>query len=139
MRAPDELITAVGTALAGDPMVRWAYVFGSVARREPYRDVDVAIMPAAGMPAGAVAWGQLIARLESATGTKVDLVDLSQPDLPLVGPMLTERIVVLDHERGARCAWEADTTSRWLDFRPSYDEFLRVRNLAMQQRLQGNR
>ena len=126
-------------ALANEPHVRWAYVFGSAARGTAYRDVDVAIMPAATMPGGAVAWGAIVARLETAAKTKVDLVDLSQDNLPLVGPMLTERVLVLDRERGARCAFEAETTSRWLDFRPAYEEFLRVRTLAMQRRLQGSR
>lgn len=121
------------------PDAQWAYVFGSVARGGPFRDVDVAIMPSASMPSGAVAWGQLVARLETAVGTTVDLVDLSQPDLPLFGPMLCERVVVLDRDRAARIAWEAETTSRWLDFRPSYEEFLRLRDLAMRQRLQEKR
>lgn len=132
------VIESVRSTLSAEPHVRWGYVFGSVARGEAYRDVDVAIMPAASMPAGAVAWGRLLSTLEAATGTRVDLVDLGQPDLPLVGPMLCERIVVLDRDRTARCAWEADTTSRWLDFRPAYHEFLRVRDLAMQKRLQAN-
>lgn len=114
-------------------------MFGSVARGGPFRDVDVAIMPSPSTPAGAVAWGQLVAALETAVGTKVDLVDLSQPDLPLVGPMACERVVVLDRDRDARVDWEAETTSRWLDFRPSYEEFLRVRALAMRQRLQERR
>lgn len=118
---------------------QWAYVFGSVARGGPFRLVDVAIMPSASMPSGAVAWGQLVARLEAAVGTTVDLVDPGQPDLPLFGPMLCERVVVLDRDRAARIAWEAETTSRWLDFRPSHEEFLRLRDLAMRQRLQEKR
>jgi hypothetical protein len=48
-------------------------------------------------------------------------------------------VLVLDREHDARCAFEAETTSRWLDFRPAYEEFLRVRTLAMQRRLQGSR
>lgn len=138
MQRAEAAIDAVRRVLAGEADVRWAYVFGSVTRRDEFRDVDVAIMPADTMAQGAVAWGGLIARLEAATGRDVDLVDLQQPDLPLVGPMLTERVVVLDREPQARRTWEADTTSRWLDFKPSYEEFLRVRDLAMKRRLQGS-
>jgi predicted nucleotidyltransferase len=138
VRSPDEVIDAVRKALAVEPHLRWGYVFGSVARKVPYRDVDVAVMPAATMPAGAVAWGQIIARLEAAIGRKVDLVDLTQPNLPLVGPLLTERVVVLDHEAQARRTWEAETTSRWLDFKPSWEEANRIRRLAMQRRLRGD-
>ena len=137
MRPPSEIIEAVKRALAGEPHLRWGYVFGSVARGMAYRDVDVAIMPAASMSAGAVAWGAVVSRLEAAVGTKVDLVDLSQSNLPLLGPMLTERVLVLDLEPTARRSFEAETTSRWLDFQPAYEEFLRVRSLAMRKRLQG--
>lgn len=48
--------------------------------------------------------------------------------------MLRERIVVVDREPGARHAWEADTTSRWLDFEPSFRAFLAVRERAAQRR-----
>jgi predicted nucleotidyltransferase len=137
VRSPDEVIDTVRQTLAAESHLRWGYVFGSVARRTPYRDVDVAVMPASTLPKGGVAWGQIIARLEAAAAVKVDLVDLSQPNLPLVGPMLTERIVVLDREPQARRTWEAETTSRWLDFRPSWDEADRIRTLAMQRRLRG--
>ncbi|MEO6597460.1 MAG: nucleotidyltransferase domain-containing protein [Planctomycetota bacterium] len=137
MRAPSEVIEAVKSALAREPHLRWAYVFGSVVRGSTYRDVDVAIMPASTMPAGGVAWGVIVARLEAAVAIKVDLVDLSQPNLPLIGPMLAERVVVVDREPAVRRSFEVETTSRWLDFRPSYEEFLRIRTLAMQKRLQG--
>lgn len=81
-------------------------------------------------------WGRLVALLEGAVAIRVDLVDLSQPNLPLVGPLLTER-VVLDREPQARRTCEAETTSRWLDFKPSWEEAERIRTLAMQRRLRG--
>lgn len=132
-----EVIDAVRDVLAAEPHVRWAYLFGSVARGKTWRDVDVALMPASTMPDGAVTWGQITARLEAATGAGVDLVDLGRAELPLVGPMLVDRIVVLDRDRDARIAFEAETTSRWLDFKPSYEEAQRIRRLAMQERLRG--
>jgi predicted nucleotidyltransferase len=133
---PEQVLAAVRDVLQADPHVRWAYVFGSVARGGPFRDVDVAVMPAADMPGGAVAWGQWIARLEATLGTKVDLVDLRRAELPLVGQMLRERRVVIDREPDARHAFEADTTSRWIDFEPSYQEFLERRSRAMRERLE---
>lgn len=133
------VVDVVRQVLAGEPAVRWAYVFGSVARGERYRDVDVAVMPRAGALTGAVAWGQLVARLEAVLGAKVDLVDLSAAELPLVGPMLRERRIVVDAEPDVRRAWEVDTTSRWLDFEPAYLEFLRRRSDAMRLRVAAGR
>jgi predicted nucleotidyltransferase len=135
---PGEVIEILRRTLAGEPHLRWAYLFGSAARSPHHRDVDVAVMPAPSLPAGAVVWGQIVARLESALQAKVDLVDLAQPDLPLIGPMLEARVVVLDREPDARHGWEADTTSRWLDFRSSYEEANRIKILALQRRLRGD-
>jgi len=139
MRTPAEVIEEVRRVLAAEPHLRWGYVFGSVARGTTYRDVDVAVGAAPSMPAGILPFGQIVARLEATLGTKVDLVDLAAAELPFVGPMLCERIVVLDRQRDTRHVWEAETTSRWIDFRPSYEESLRVRTLAMQRRLLGAR
>lgn len=139
MTTNDEALAAVTRVLHDEPAIRWAYVFGSVARGQPFRDVDVAVMPAASALDGAVVWGQLVARIEAAVGTSVDLIDLRRAELSLVGPMLRERRVVLDREGQARRTWEADTTSRWLDFEPAYEEFLRRRSDAMRLRLQQGR
>ena len=139
MDSSTEQIEAARRLLAAEPHLRWGYVFGSVARGQRGRDLDVAIMPAATMPPGAVGWGLIIARLEAGTGRQVDLVDLGCADLPLLGPMLLDRVVVLDREPDARRAFEADTTSRWLDFKPSFEEAERIRNLAMRARLDRSR
>lgn len=123
-----DAIAAVRRLLAEEPDVRWAYVFGSAVRGGRYRDVDVAVMPTTQVTlAGMGAW---IARLEEAVGCKVDLVDLTAAELPFVGPMLRERTLVVDRDPAARHAWEAAITSRWLDFEPSFREFLAVRERA---------
>ena len=127
-----EAIETVRQTVADHDWVRWCYVFGSVARGGSFRDVDVAVMPTTG--ATALSLGALVARLEQQVGCKVDLVDLTSTDLPFVGPMLRERIVVLDREPDARRDWEVDMTSRWIDFEPSYREYLDRRERAAQLR-----
>ncbi len=94
-------------------------------------------MPGPRFPEGLVAWGQLVSALELATGYPVDLADLSSAELPFVGPLLEERIVVLDRETLARREWEVETTSRWIDFRPHWLEAQRLREMALRQRLRG--
>ncbi len=127
-----DAIAAARRVLTEEPNVRWAYVFGSIVRGGPFRDVDVAVMP---MPEVTLAeLGAWIAALERAVDCKIDLVDLTSAELPFVGPMLRERSVIVDRDPAARHAWEASTTSRWLDFEPSYREFLAVRERAAQLR-----
>ena len=94
-------------------------------------------MPRADALQSLVEWGQLVAALEAVLHSPVDLVDLRSAPLSLVGPMLEQRVVVVDRERGARHEWEADTTSRWLDFRPALERFSQVRREALAARLRG--
>lgn len=138
MQPAEAAVATVAQTLAGMPGLRWGYVFGSVVRGGSFRDVDVAVMPGPGLPPGAVVWGQMVAALETAVGRPVDLIDLSAAELPFVGPLLAERRVVLDREPSARRTWETQTTGRWLDFQPSWQEQQRVRALAMQRRLAGD-
>lgn len=134
----EDVLTCVQPALVGEAGLRWAYLFGSCARGPAGRDVDIAVMPSEGTFPTAVDWGQLIARLEDVAGSKVDLVDLRVAPLPLVGSILSEhRRVLVDRERDARHAWEADTMVRWIDFKPAYERYQRVRREAMEQRLRG--
>lgn len=126
--------------LAREQGLRWAYLFGSAARGEQHRDVDVAVMPMAAVAEGGpglVELGLLAGDLEALTGTRVDLVDLGAAPLPLAGPMLRERVVLLDRDPTARHIWEADTTSRWLDFEPAYERYAAVRRAAFLRRTRG--
>ena len=134
----EQVIAGVEPALAAERGVRWAYLFGSCARDAAGRDVDIALMPAAGAFPSAVDWGQLIARLEGVVGTKVDLVDLRAAPLSLLGAILGDRRrVLVDRERDARHEWEAHAMLRWIDFKPAYERYQRVRQEAMQERLRG--
>lgn len=135
MTTPAEILEKVRSVLSEQSDLAWGYVFGSVVRGGAYRDVDVAVMPRESMATGAVVFGQLIAQLEQAVATTVDLIDLRTAPLPLLGALLPERVVVLDRDPMARHTWEADTCSLWLDFRPSYEEASRIRELAMRERL----
>lgn len=132
-----EILARVQPLLEREADLRWAYLFGSCARGADGRDVDIAVMPRGETYASGVAWGSLIADLEAAVAAKVDLIDLRVASLPLAGTLLTERVVLLDRERDARHEWEANTTSRWLDFKPSYERAALVRLEAMRARRKG--
>lgn len=135
MSTRDDVIARVKPLLAAESALRWAYLFGSCARGQTPRDVDLAVMPRDGAYPSAVDWGVLIAGLEAVVGLPVDLVDLRSASLPLAGTLLADRVVLLDREKDARHAWEADTTSRWIDFRPAYERYSRVRQQALTERL----
>jgi len=121
-------------ALALHPEVRWAYLFGSCARAEPFSDIDIALMLSPG-GRGAVALGKIVNRAETAArGVPVDVVDLAAASPALAGHVVREGRLLVDREPDARRAWEAAANLRALDIEPWLAEAERLRNEALRQR-----
>ena len=115
----EDLIARIGAVLADQP-VAFSYVFGSVARGAAgvASDVDVALHFEPGVAAGerfdrALRIG---VELERALGREVDLVDLEDAPLRLVGRILTERVVVTGLQRPERVRFENEMFRRSVDF-----------------------
>jgi predicted nucleotidyltransferase len=125
-KVPAERRTELGTAperltrvLAEDPALRWAYLFGSAARGEPFRDLDVGVVLDSELGRGAVRYGQLVAALEQAVPEiPLDVVDLVAATPALRAAAVRECRLLLDREVEARKAWEIDVARRWLDLEP---------------------
>lgn len=131
--APD-LERSLRDALARHPEIRWAYLFGSCARAEPFYDVDVAVMlsPAA---RGAVALGRIVHRAEAAArSVPVDVVDLAAVAPALAGRVVREGRLLVDREPETRRAWEVAANQRALDIEPWLAEAERLRNEALRER-----
>ena len=71
---------ALKGVLEADPGIAYALVFGSTARGTGHSgsDVDVAFALTEGRRPTALELGDLASRLETATGRRVDLVDLTE-------------------------------------------------------------
>jgi predicted nucleotidyltransferase len=105
----------VAEAIDGLPVVA-AYVFGSMARREPARrDLDVALLIADDGPADAVL--DTVARRLADLGP-VDVVDLRSAPLRVAGRVLTDGLLAASTDEVARVRFEATTRSLALDFAP---------------------
>ena len=103
----DDLRRRLADALAGREDVRLAVVFGSRARGRAHAgsDVDLAVW------APGVDLLELGARLSSELGLEVDLVSLEDPDLPLLGEIVADGIVVHEGIPGGHGAWRARALS----------------------------
>lgn len=124
------ILADVGNALASQSELRWVYVFGSAARGEPFRDLDVAIRALPGTFPTLRALGGLARRIAAASriaDLAVDVFDLEQCPLPMIDEILTDGVVVLDRSPADRRVWEAEVNSRWLDFKPVWERQLRLR------------
>lgn len=115
----EELTQGIGAVFADQP-IAFSYVFGSVARgvAGADSDVDVAVHFESGLPAGERFDRKLRigVELERALGREVDLVDLEDAPLRLVGRILTERVVVTGLHRPERVRFENESFRRSVDF-----------------------
>lgn len=113
------LESALREALAREPAVRWAYLFGSAARGEAFADLDVALVLDPKRSRGAVEFGSLVARVTHAVpSAPVDVVDIEAAVPSLRAAAIRDGRLLVDREPATRRLWEAQTLGRWLDMRP---------------------
>ncbi len=114
----EELERGFRDALKAESDLRWAYLFGSVARGGSFRDVDVAVMLDA-TARGAVAFGGVVSRLQLVAGDCViDVTDLRSAAPAIAGRIAREGRVLVDNVPSERKAWEIEANRRALDIEP---------------------
>ena len=114
------MIDVLQRALESDPRVAYALVFGSQARGTAHQhsDVDVAIGFGGGRRLGTLELGGLIARLESAVGRTVHVVDLDEAPPGLAYRIFRDGRTILKHDEQALKARLARAILEYLDFQP---------------------
>ena len=120
----DRLRGAAAAVLDG-AAVRFAYLYGSVARGDahPGSDLDIAIMfdrsvPAAERLSRELALGLAFdARLG---GERADVRDLAAMPLILRGRVATEGALLFSRDEEGRVAFEVATRNEYFDFLPAY-------------------
>lgn len=129
--------SAVSAALAAEPLVAAAYVFGSVARGEstPLSDLDLAILVAADTPEperAALQRRLLVAIARRLPGRRVDVRLFDELPIAIRGRVLQEGRRVLDRDRALRVREEVRT-------RMAYHDFLQFERAALAEGLAGLR
>jgi predicted nucleotidyltransferase len=106
--------------LEGDGRVAYALLFGSNARGDARSgsDVDVAIGLVPGTRLSAQDIGDLVSRLESATGRTVDLVILDEAPPAIAYRVFRDGVEVVVRDRAALVDRKARAILEYLDFRP---------------------
>jgi predicted nucleotidyltransferase len=123
-----DLIDALRTVLATAPCVA-AWLFGSRARGEARADSDVDVAVLFGRPRPTrleelpVA---LLAELERAVGREVDLVILDGADPDLIHRVLRDGVLLAEHDRGARIAFEVRARNEYFDLAPVRERYRRA-------------
>jgi predicted nucleotidyltransferase len=114
------MLDALREALAAQPEVAYALLFGSSARGTGHAgsDADVAVELRPGAARDPQALGRLLARLESATGRPVDLVLLDEAAAPLAYRIFRDGQLLLERDHAALVARKTRAILDYLDFKP---------------------
>lgn len=115
----DARVATLGDALAGEPAVVFAYLFGSRVQGTagPRSDIDVAVYLKDDVDAFNMRL-TLMGRLAAHLGTDaLDVIVLNDAPLALTGRIVESRLVVLDRLPAVRHAFESLTARMFNDFR----------------------
>lgn len=128
----DEQLRAV---LASDSRIAFALLFGSTARgtTTPFSDVDVAIGLDPGAKLDVQDIGDLIVRLERATGATIDLVIVDEAPPALAYRVFRDGRLLVEKNRSARVAAQVRAVMEYLDWKP-VEEFYTKAVLAAARR-----
>ncbi len=122
------MIGRLRTILDSDPRVAFALLFGSRGRgrERDGSDADVAIGLVDGATLTAQEIGELVSRLEAATGRPVDLVLLDEATPGLAYRVFRDGRVILDKDRKAFVNRKARAILEYLDFKPIEETLARA-------------
>lgn len=111
---------AVRQVLAEDPRIDYAMVFGSSARGTAHAgsDLDIAVGLAAGTHVGALELGDLIARLERASGRSVDVAIVDEAPPSVAYRIFRDGRVIVEKNRRTLVEHKTRAILEYLDFRP---------------------
>ncbi len=112
--------------LAEEPRIAYALLFGSSARgtAHAHSDVDIAI-GTTGAALSPLELGDLIGKLESASGRTVDLTLLDEAPPGLAYRVFRDGITVLESDPDALATRKARAVLDYLDWKPIEDLFTR--------------
>ncbi len=121
------LRTAVAEVLTAQPQVIAAYHYGSSARRQPARDIDI------GLVADRAAMRSLdvdgiAQQIAAKCGRPVDDLDVrvvNDADSVFLGNLMREGKRCFERDLDSRVAFEVQAMNSWLDFQPVWDRMRR--------------
>jgi predicted nucleotidyltransferase len=112
---------AAALVLAAEPDVLAAYLYGSAARGEPARDLDVAIVFKRDVDVRSLErLGSALAQAGAPRGPEIDLRPLNGAAPRFQAAVLRDALVLFERDRRARHSFEAACLSRWADFKPTW-------------------
>jgi len=114
------MIDALAAVIAADARIAYALLFGSGALGGGHAesDLDIAIGVSGATRLGLIDLGTLAAKLEAATGRRVDLILIDEAPPALAYRIFRDGKTIVVHDKGALSARRARAVLEYLDFRP---------------------
>ena len=117
----DRLAHAAQRLFAAIPEVVALYLYGSAARGEAARDLDLGVVVARPVPPATVeAWAATLQAEGAPAGPEIDLRVLSGAAPRFRCEVLRTGRVLYEGSEPGRIEFEASAMSEWLDFRPTW-------------------
>jgi predicted nucleotidyltransferase len=112
------VIDRLRQVLSSDSRIAYALLFGSRARGTPRPDSDLDLAVGLARRMEPLELGELVGKLESATGRTVDLVLLDEAPPALAYRVFRDGEVVCDRDPAAFASRKARAILEYLDFKP---------------------
>ena len=122
-----QLRSAAAKVLRSVPDVVAAYHYGSSARRQPARDLDLALVVVRGRSQG-IDTDAIAEAIAAECGWPVDDFDVrivNDADPVFFGNLLRDGHRCYESDHAARVAFEVRAMNAWLDFRPAWERMRR--------------
>lgn len=128
MGSLDEIGQMIASVLRRFPEVKAAYLFGSAARGEPHHDLDIAVLLGPGRiePLRFDSIAKALQEKVAPRGPEIDLRQLDGTGPHFRVQVLREGRMVYEADADIRLAFEAQSMSEWLDFRPTWEHMRRA-------------
>ena len=116
----------IAAALAGKDDVCFAYIFGSFASKDGFKDIDVGIFISDENIASHLSLElELERELEDAVRMPVDVRIINNAPLSFVYNVLRQKFVIVDKDKTWRADFEGLVYKKYFDFKYLRDEYLR--------------
>lgn len=119
--------SGVAAALSSSPEVIAAYHYGSSARRQPARDIDIGLVVERAVMT-TIDLDAITERIAAACGRPFDQFDVrvvNEADPVFLGNLMRDGVCCFERDREQRIAFEVLANKVWLDFKPAWERVRR--------------
>jgi predicted nucleotidyltransferase len=117
------LHAAAARVLGTRDWVKAAYLYGSAARGQPARDIDIGLVadPVREHWSDLASIAEEFAALLERPAADFDVRILNGGDPVFLGRVMQDRVLLYEHDLEARVQFEVHAANLWLDFRPLWE------------------